>query len=325
VGVVRTENLKNPIGITQAAGFPSFPENWTFEPESFVSSDEKLKLFGMFMKKKPLEISGADSCPKNVLVVVHGFGEHGGRYLHFPHYLENAVDGIYVYDQLGHGRSEGARGDAPDFDRYVQDLARVLMRLYDRSPTTRFHLLGHSMGGHIALRFMYLHPTFQLKTVQISAPWLKLVKNPSLPLRGVAKFLAYTYGTLSLAAEIDPMVLSRDENVVEHYRADRLNHSKMTPRLFDSVQKAIKDTLSRVEKSSEKLNYPIQFIIPGADTLIDSKTSTDFFEKLSAVEKKLVVLNEFRHESMNDLGKEKFFDAVSAWIVGHESISSVIQ
>lgn len=294
----------HPFGIIQPIGFPPLPETWTTEAESFPSTGGNQKLFALYHHKKDVVK------PKRILIISHGFGEHGGRYLHFPHYLQNTVDGVYVHDHLGHGRSDGQRGDADRFDRYVDDLALVVRRVHSKFPDSELHLFAHSMGGHIGIRLGYLHPDLPLRSFTISAPWLGLVKKPPLPLLGVAKLLSLTYGTLSLSAEVDAETISSDPNVVENYMHDRLNHARMTPRLFTSVEAAIRDTFSR----QEEYRYPVRFLIPGNDQLVDQAMTRKFFDQFHCAKKDAVDFVESKHEGMNDLQKEKFLGTLSEWI-----------
>lgn len=294
----------NPFGIRQPIGFPPLPSDWVTEAESFPSTGGNAKLFAYDHHKKDIPK------PKRVLILSHGFGEHAGRYLHFPHYLAPVVDCVYGHDHLGHGHSDGQRGDAERFDRYTDDLALVVKRVRAKYPDSELHLFGHSMGGHVALRLGYLHPDLPLVSHTISAPWLGLVKPPALALRGVVKFLNLTYGSLSLPAAVDPDVISSDPNVVENYAVDRLNHTRMSPRLFESSLTAIRDTLSR----SEEYRYPVRFLIPGNDGLVDSGVTRRFFDQMHAAKKDAVDFPESKHEGMNDLIKEKFFQALSEWI-----------
>jgi len=301
---------RHPYGIRQPVGFPHLPSDWITEADSFPSTGGNTKLFAYIHRKKDV------STPKRILIISHGFGEHAGRYLHFPHYLAGTVDMIYAHDHIGHGRSDGQRGDAPEFDRFTDDLALVVKRVHAKFENSELHLFGHSMGGHVVLRLGFLHPDLPLRSIIVSAPWLGLVKRPPLALLGVAKLLSWTYGTLSLSADVDAETISSDRHVVENYLADRLNHSKMTPRLYDSVNRAIRNTLSR----DDDFLYPVRFLIPGNDGLIDAGVTRTFFDHLHAAQKDAVDFTESRHEGMNDVMKEKFLQAVSEWILAQSKV-----
>lgn len=291
-------------GVKQPTGFPGIPAGWFTEWETRVAADGKTKLFALLHRKRDVPV-------KRVLVIVHGFGEHAGRYLHFPHFLDAngaGVDVVFAYDQRGHGRSEGLRGDAERFDALADDLEGILRYVETKFPGAELHLLGHSLGGHVALRFGFLHPGLPLKTFQVSSPYLALHQEPPIALRAVAGVLAKTWRTLSLSTDVDASVLSRDDRVVENYSADRLNHGRMTPRFYASMIAAQKDTLRR----RSGFAYPLAMHLPLADRLVNTPVSRAFFERLEIPGKRLFEYPDFRHEPMNDVGKETFFENLSS-------------
>ncbi len=300
---------QNHLGVKQPIGYPGVPAHWETETETVLGADGKTKLFAFSHRKKaPAEI-------KRVLILSHGFGEHGGRYFHFPYFLDAAVDAIYIHDHRGHGRSEGMRGDAPSFDTLVDDLKTVIQHVEQKyfkiNPHAELHFLGHSLGGHIGLRLGFLHANLPLKTFQISSPYLALYQEPPLALRLAAKVLSKTWGSLSLTADVEPSVVSRDERVIENYGEDRLNHSRMTPRFYTSMTAAQVDTRRR----TTGLYYPLALHVPLADRLVDSATTLKFYGALENPGKQLFEYPDFRHEPMNDIGKEKFFENMKTVIL----------
>lgn len=291
---------RNYYGVKQPQGFPPIPEGWITEWETRVAADGATKLFALVHRKRDVPV-------KRVLVVLHGFGEHSGRYLHFPHYLDAnraGIDAVFAYDQRGHGRSEGLRGDVERFDALADDLDGIVRHVETKFHGAEIHLFAHSMGGLVALRLGFLHPGLPLRTFQVSAPFLALHREPSLALRAVAGILAKTWRTLSLSTDPDSTVLSRDERVIENHAADRLNHGRMTPRFYASMTAAQKDTLRR----RDGFHYPLAVHLPLADRLVNAPVTRGFYDRLELPGKRLFEYPDFRHEPMNEIGKEAFFE-----------------
>ncbi len=300
--------------VMQPPGFPGLPSNWETEWLTLPGVDAKTQLFVWVHRKKEVERR-----PARVLFVIHGFGEHGGRYLHFPHYLEKSIDVCVALDLRGHGRSEGIRGYAENFEQLVEDVETVLPRVVSRE-TQRYgkielHLFGHSMGGHILLRLLRRLKGVPVASASVSAPFLGIHGPVPLVKKTAARLLSNVWGSLQLATNLDAKTISRDDGVVKTYVADRLVHDLMTPRLFTTMTAAMKDTLLR----DEAFEVPLQFQIPLQDRLVDSSKSLDLFKRLQGVSKQLKTYPDSFHEAMNDLDKESFFEDLRSWIEAHSS------
>jgi alpha-beta hydrolase superfamily lysophospholipase len=183
---------------------------------------------------------------RGTVQIVHGLGEHIGRYEHVAAALNAAGWDVIGHDQRGHGRSEGARGTIPHPDALLADLARVMdewrrrpgqMDVMGHAGRRRAHLLlGHSMGGLVAARFV------AEGLAATPAGWQRgvdglVLSSPALeiPLAGAQKLLLALLAPLAprvrLANGLDPAWVSRDPAVVAAYRADPLVHDRVTPGL----------------------------------------------------------------------------------------------
>lgn len=295
----------------QPRGFPPLPHGWVSHWETFPSADNRVRLF--CVQHYPQEQKERKSC-KRALLIVHGLGEHGGRYLHAAHYLQKSVDRVICLDLRGHGRSEGLRGHVDQFDEHVDDLATAIKQIHSELKrefgSTELHLLGHSMGGLVTLRTLQKYPDLPLVSVSVSSPLLKIrVKIPVLKkYAGLA--LARLWGTLHMTSEVNPDHLSHDREVGATYRADRLVHAKVTPLFFVQLEKAMADCVSH----DQGIRPPLQFLIPLEDPIVDPGTSQDYFRRLDHPQKQLKTFPGFFHEPFNEIGKEKVFADVASWI-----------
>src|SRR5687768_11148386 len=162
---------------------------------------------------------------RGVVVLVHGLGEHAGRYDHVARRLNSWGFAVRGYDQYGHGESDGVRGALPTATRLMDDLADVIdstrKRIESGVPVI---LLGHSMGGLVTAR------TVALGQVQVDA---LVLSSPALDpgLNTFQKFLLATLPriapNLTVGNGLDPDFVSRDPEVVAAYKADPRVHDRI--------------------------------------------------------------------------------------------------
>jgi len=300
---------KKPQSPTQPEGFPELPADWVVEFETIPLPS--MHLFAHLYR------STTSPNPHKAVVVLHGQGEHGGRYLHLPHYLKNTVGSIYAIDHKGHGQSSGNRGHIDDFDDYAHDAALAIKRytqyLKNRHGKAEVHLLAHSMGGLIALRAIQLYQDLSLASVTVTSPMVELAfKVPKVKLIA-AKVLYKTLPALSLPTEPLGELVSRDPAVVKHYKEDPLNHGLASSAFFISYLKA----RDRLIAGAKSFKHPILFLLPTADKIIAHKPSLDFYEKVAAPEKKLKIYQGLYHEVLNEPEKDGVMAEVESWIRAH--------
>jgi lysophospholipase len=304
-------------GVLVPQGFPLLPEAWTSE----WRVDE-----GRFQTLYTR--TSLPAGPLRFLFVVHGFGEHSGRYQHLPHFL-GSLSGLGLVDLKGHGRSEGLRGHVDRISDFSQDLIRGLRATLERflsyaahrREEVEVHLMGHSMGGLVVLRTLFEKEEeiqeLKVRSVLLSAPFLGLTVPPPLLKRIGAMILRPVLGSLTLESEIDPGVLSRDRAVIAAYLEDRLVHGRMSPQAFYVLNQAIHET--RAAEIPPK--WPILFLVPGDDQLVDARRTLELARAWKKKRKSLGCeireFSHFRHELLNEIGKEQVFEEVDAWIRKH--------
>ncbi len=245
---------------------------------------------------------------RGVLLLVHGLGEHVGRYQHLAQRLSDWGFAVRGYDQYGHGVSDGARGGLPSATRLLDDLTAVVDRTRADMPSgTPLILLGHSLGGLVAARFASLAMR-PLQALVLSSPAL----DPGL--NAVQKLLLAVLPKIApdlrVGNGLDPALISHDASVVAAYRADPLVHDRISGRLARFLVEAGPPTLA----SASTWTVPTLLLYAGADKLVNPAGSQAF---AALAPKQLVTTRCFAslyHEIFNELDAEPVFAELKSWL-----------
>jgi acylglycerol lipase len=244
------------------------------------------------------------------VLIIHGHGEHGGRYAATAAKLAGAGIASYALDLRGHGRSDGRRGHAARFDHLLQDVDRFRGVAESALPAgTPLFMLGQSMGGLIALRYLeeYAPP---LHGAIISSPWLATALPVPRWKLMLAPVLARVLPAMPLRTRLDPALLSHDAAAVTAYRDDPLVHDTMTPRLFAEVSQAMGDVFQR----NARIRVPLLFLLPGEDRVVDTRRSESFARSLAGADVTVRSLDGFFHEPLNEVGRRPVIREVIDWM-----------
>ena len=252
-----------------------------------------------------------ESRPKAILAITHGHGEHSGRYGNVVNWFVPRGYAVYAFDLRGHGRSAGPRGHVERWDEFREDVSAFLALVREREPGQTLFLVGHSMGGLIALEYVLHHPQ-GLAGVIVSGP---LLSQPGISplLITLSKVLARLAPRLALKTGLDATALSRDPAVVEAYVNDPLVHSFGTARLGTELARAIAWT----QAHAPDLALPCLIVHGGDDRICPPEGSRLFFENVAFADKERQVYEGYYHEVYNEVGKEQVLAAVEAWLERH--------
>ena len=196
---------------------------------------------------------------RGVVLLVHGLGEHAGRYDHVARRLNDWGFAVRGYDQYGHGESGGARGGMPSDTRLLDDLADIVDSTRARTPrNTPLILLGHSLGGLVAARFVALGLR-PLDALILSSPAL----DPGLS--AVQKLLVAVLPkiapNLRVGNGLDATLISHDPKVVAAYKSDKFVHDRISGRLARFIADAGPATVAL----APKWKVPTLLLYAGAD------------------------------------------------------------
>ncbi|MEZ0609506.1 lysophospholipase [Fibrella sp. WM1] len=212
--------------------------------------------------------------PKAVVGVIHGFGEHSGRYKHVAGFLNERGFAVTSYDLPGHGRTSGKRGHVANYEVLLASVAAFLQFTRERHPNLPIFLFGHSMGGNILANFLIRRkPAIQAAVVQ--APWLRIPYAPPKLEIWLAKTMRYIYPSIQVSSKLDPASISRDPAVVAAYKADPLVHDKITPGWFFGAFEAQEYAISH----ADQINVPTLVMHGTEDRLAAHSGSVDLVAK----------------------------------------------
>ena len=245
---------------------------------------------------------------KGVVCLVHGLGEHSGRYEHLAAFLNQAGYALLAFDLRGHGKSGGQRGYAPSYEALLDDIARLLDEAANRYPDLPRFLYGHSLGGNLVINYA-LRRRPQLAGVIATGPFFRAAFEPPAWKLTLARIMYNLWPTLSLSNELDRQALSRDPEVVQAYDEDPLVHDRLTPRLTMDMFQA---GLWALEHASE-LSLPLLLMHGSADRLCSVQASREFAAR-AGDRCTLKIWDGFYHEIHNEPEQEQVFEYLLEWL-----------
>lgn len=172
-----------------------------------------------------------------VIGIVHGMGEHMGRYSHVAEMLNAEGYAVIGFDQRGHGQTEGKRGHVSGYEGLLEGVDRLLAEGKRKFPGVPFFLLGHSMGGNVTLNYL-LRRQPDIAGAIVTGPWLKLAFKPPSLQATIGKIIERIYPKYTNNRPMVADSLTTDPVMIERYLNDPLGHGQITAKFFFSVQGA---------------------------------------------------------------------------------------
>jgi len=246
------------------------------------------------------------------VLIVHGLGEHIGRYDHVAAELNAWHWSVVGYDQRGHGESEGARGTLARRDDLLRDLALVFDAARAQQPGPLV-LLGHSMGGLIAARFV-AERVRSVDALVLSSPALNLGMSTGQKL--LLALLGRLAPNLRVSNGLKPGWISRDPAVVRAYAGDPRVHDRVTPKLV----RFMLESCARVRAKAPLWVVPTLLMYAGSDRCVAPAGSAAF---AAAAPKAIVTAREFGplfHEIFNEPERDQVLDDLVGWVLARTAI-----
>ena len=247
---------------------------------------------------------------KAVICLVHGLGEHSGRYAHVADTYNAAGYAVIAFDTRGHGRSPGGRGNTP-FEPTMDDIAALIARGAELYPGKPQFLYGHSLGGLLVLTYCLRRKPSLTGVVGTSSGLASPLLEQKLKI-GAAKVLGSLLPSVTIPTGLDVNLISRDPEVVKAYVADPLTHDKATLALGRDGAVGAERALAE----AGQFTLPLLLVHGTADEIAYAKGSEEFASKVTS-EHELKLYEGLYHETHNEPEKATVLADIVAWLDAH--------
>lgn len=250
--------------------------------------------------------------PKASLLVAHGLAEHSGRYEHFAKYFVNRGYAVFALDYPGHGKSEGDRCHIRQFSEFTDSITLLLNRVQQEFPGVPVFLVGHSMGGLVAICYLIAHQE-QFAGSVVSGAAVQATVEPSFVQRLMLNLFSKLLPKLRVL-QLDASQVSRDPAVVDRYRKDPLVYNgKVTARLAEQFFSAI----AKIKGRLGDIELPMLILHGSADGLTSPEGSKMLHRQIGSQDKKIIIYEGLYHEVYNEPEQDAVLSDVVNWLEQH--------
>lgn len=246
--------------------------------------------------------------PKAVLLLIHGQGEHIGRYDHLARWFNTHGIAALGYDHQGYGRSEGRRGHAKSLDVLLNDLDQALTETRRLYPGLPVFLYGHSMGGNIVLNFLFRRRP-DVAGVIATGPWVRLAFEAPAVKIIAGRLLRHLLPNLRLPNGLAVHFLSHDPGVVAAYQRDPLVHNLLSA----GAGIALLEGANWLDRYAGETPVPLLLMHGGADKITSAPATRELAARLTG-NVKHHEWPDLYHEIHNEPEKEAVFAYTLAWM-----------
>lgn len=241
------------------------------------------------------------------VLIIHGLHEHCERYSAMAGKLNEAGIDVYTFDLRGHGKSEGERFFVQSIDEYVEDVSSILSQIPRTKP---LFLLGHSMGGLIAVHFLLKKSQNNFQGLILSGAALKPGKDITPFKAKLVRFIARFLPKMN-TVPVKPHLVSRDKNEVQKYIDDPLIalHGAKA-----GLGVALLNAIEELKDKFTNISIPAMVMHGGKDQITDPEGSKKFFRDISSTDKTLKIWDGCYHEIFNEINREEIVEYTIDWI-----------
>ncbi|MDH4198746.1 MAG: lysophospholipase [Spirochaetia bacterium] len=272
---------------------------------NFNSSVDRLDLhYRAYISKK--------YSPKKCIVIQHGFGEHSGRYQNVLDSFENTGYSLFIFDMRGHGLSKGIRGAGPAFDSFVKDLQSFIAYVQKKYKMEKPFLLGHSLGGLIALSYCLESKNERnIRALIVNGSLLAFQFTPVTRIkRAIGNLVTRFMPEIRANVGLNLKYISHDLETVQAYKNDPLVHGKIKISVADEI---VKKGQWCLEHASE-MKIPVLMTHGASDGISNPEGTIQFYENCGSIDKTLIIYDNLYHEIYNEKNNQQVFKDLIQWI-----------
>ncbi|SDH64201.1 lysophospholipase [Alteribacillus persepolensis] len=245
---------------------------------------------------------------RGTVLIIHGAGEHHGRYEWVIQYLNQLRFHVVSGDLPGHGRTRGKRGHIDTFDQYIN----TVYEWYKEAASYELpvFLFGHSMGGLVAIRTL-MEKYMPIKGIILSSPCLGLYEYPSKAADVAAKMFHRIAPTFKAKSGIRASRVTRSPEARAAYEKDEFNVSVVTARWYQETLKAIKRSFFEADRFP---NVPLLVMQAGEDYIVDKYAAHRWFNRIETADRSMKEWKGLYHELLNEPEREEVFQFMMNFI-----------
>ena len=270
----------------------------------FISFDKTPIFFRRLSVKNP---------SKGLVVIVHGMGEHSGRYREFAEFLGENGYCCYLPDLRGFGQSGGKRGCVKRFTDYFFDLDGVRRLMHTWESHNRAFYFGHSYGGLITTHYLLERPALQARGLILSSPNFGISVEVPFWRTALARVAAYLAPDMTQSNRVDRTKLTHDVEHLRKHAADRLIHDRISAGLYVQLLAGIE----AVDKAAPQIKVPALVLQAGEDYIVDTRATQRVFNALGSPDKKFKEFEGMYHEILNETSRQAVYQLITAWLGQH--------
>ncbi len=250
-----------------------------------------------------------DGPSRAVLFVVHGLGEHSGRYAELISNFTDHGIAVFIFDLRGHGLSTGKRGHAASIDQFVEDAGYALMQCRNEFLDHPIFMFGHSMGGQIVATFLSRNKSKEISGAIISSAWFQLVKPAPSWILSLVRGIKALFPSLTVPNGLNPDSVSSVTQEVEAYKNDPLVHNRVSVALVHSLYHNGLLLLKNTQHTAMKM-----LVCHGEKDEITSMKGSQEYTRLLGERATFLMWPGARHEPHHDHDKQNVLNKYVSWV-----------